>query len=189
MMQQPKMVKVQKENEVNTYAHLWHASWVFMHIAETKIEGSYYQIMAGILFAALALEAFCNHVGKFLFPCWESIEKKLGPQEKLCLICEKLGIAKDDGKRPFQTVSELIKFRNSISHGKSVKLRKDFEVPRDGLESFLQKELEAEWQAYIQIENLKRVREDVEAIITSIHARSKMEDIAFNLGISGYVAG
>jgi len=101
-------VKVSKERQVNTYAEMWNASHVMLDKAEKDVEGSYYQLMASLIFTAFTLEACLNHIGKQIFGCWDDLEQ-LSPQKKMNIIAEKLRVAKDDGKRPFQTVKKLFK--------------------------------------------------------------------------------
>lgn len=180
---------VSKDAELNTYAHLWHASRVFRKQAEEQVSGSYYQRMTSLIFAAFTVEAFCNHIGNFLFSDWKETERKQSPKDKLERICKQLGVPKDFGKRPYKTISGLLEFRNALAHGKSVKLTKEMVVPMDDkYEEVLQQELRAEWQEYITPENLNDVHEDVKLIVESIHTASKMDDQVFNLGLWGYRA-
>ena len=180
---------VSKDATINTYAHLWHASRTLRRQTENKVSGWHFQIMASLVFAAFTLEAFCNHVGDYLFDSWADNERKLSPQEKLSLICKHLQLKKDDGNRPFQTVRTLLKFRNDLAHGKSVKMQQSSEVPMDErYDEFLQEELKADWQKYVSNDNLVKVHEDVGKLIRTIHEASKMEDVAFNLGDFGYSA-
>jgi hypothetical protein len=67
-------------------------------------------MMAGI-FAAFTVEAFLNHLGQHQVPDWEVFERKLGPREKLILLKRILHLYIDQGKRPFQTLDEMLKLR------------------------------------------------------------------------------
>jgi len=114
--------KVSKKGQVNTYVEMWQASSVMLDKAKKNPEGSYYQLMASLIFTAFTLEAYLNHIGQRIFKCWNDLEQ-LSPSRKLNVIAEKLEVEKDDGKRPFQTVSKLFKFRNDIAPGKSVPVK------------------------------------------------------------------
>jgi hypothetical protein len=105
--------KVSKKGQVNTYVEMWQASSVMLDKAKKDPEGSYYQLMASLIFTAFTLEAYLNHIGQRIFKCWNDLN----------VIAEKLEVEKDDGKRPFQTVSKLFKFRNDIAPGKSVPVK------------------------------------------------------------------
>ena len=71
--------EVSKERQVNTYEETWHASRVMLYKAEKDAEGSYYQLMASLIFTAFTLEAFLNHIGKQIFGCWDDLEQ-ISPQ-------------------------------------------------------------------------------------------------------------
>lgn len=177
--------KVSKERQVNTYSEMLSASYVILEKAKEAPAESRYQLMASLIFSAFALEAFLNHIGQNIFKCWEDLEK-LSPSGKLNLIAEKLEIEKDDGKRPFQTVIELFRFRNEVAHGKTVYLKSEEQiiVVDDKLEQHMQESLQTPWQQYCNLKNAERAREDVEEICRIIHKTSGIPgDVLFCLGV------
>ena len=177
--------KVSKERQVNTYSEMLHASYVILEKVKEAPAGSYYQLMASLIFTAFALEAFLNHIGQNIFKCWEDLER-LSPSGKLNLIAEKLEIEKDDGKRPFQTVIELLRFRNEVAHGKTVYLKSEDQITvlDDKFDQHMQESLQTPWQQYCSLKNAERAREDVEEICRIIHKTSGIPgDILFSLGL------
>ncbi|MBN1862310.1 MAG: hypothetical protein JW790_01525 [Dehalococcoidales bacterium] len=182
-------IKVTKERQVITYAEIWHASHVMLDRGERKAKGSYYELMASLIFTAFTLEAYLNHIGKQIFSCWDDLEQ-LSPQKKLNVIAEKLGVDKDDGKRPFQTIKELFKFRNDVAHGKSVVLKSEDLISATGaeLDDYMYRLPETEWETYCSLENSKRAREDVKSIIERIHDASGVTEYIFGLGIGSGLA-
>ena len=177
--------KVSKERQVNTYSEMLHASYVILEKVKEAPAGSYYQLMASLIFSAFALEAFLNHIGQNIFKCWEDLEK-LSPSGKLNLIAEKLEIEKDDGKRPFQTVIELLRFRNEVAHGKTVYLKSEDQITvvDDKFDQHMQESLQTPWQQYCSLKNAERAREDVEEICRIIHKTSGIPgDVLFCLGV------
>ena len=179
-------VKVSKERQVNTYAEMWHASSVMLRQAKKDPDGSYYQLMASLIFTAFTLEAFLNHIGQTIFKCWKDLEQ-LSPSRKLNIIVEKLGVEKDDGKRPFQTVSKLFKFRNDVAHGKTVYLKsgEQIQVMDDKFDEYMHKPIEAAWEKYCTLRNAERAREDVESIIQKLQDVSGTDDMPLNSGYIG----
>lgn len=181
--------KVSRERQVNMYAEMRHASRVILEKAKQDPEGAFYQWMASLVFTAFMLEAFLNHVGQNVFKCWTDLERKLSPLEKLNLITEKLGIEKDDGKRPFQTVPALFKFRNDLAHGKTIHLEEEqivvMDLDGDSDHKHLRKSLETHWEKYCTLKNAERVLEDIESICRTIHKVSGMKDPLFSFGVAG----
>jgi len=164
---------------------MWHASYVMLEKAKKDPEGSYYQLMASLIFTAFTLEAFLNHIGQSIFKCWNDLEQ-LSPSRKLNLIAEKLEIEKDDGKRPFQTVSKLFKFRNDVAHGKTVYLKsaKQITVVDYKFNQHMQEVLQTPWENYCNLKNAERTREDVEKICRIIHKTSSItDDVLFSFGL------
>lgn len=161
-------LKVPKRRQVNMYAELRHASHVLMHQAIKDQSGSFYQVMGSLIFTAFMVEAYLNHVGPHVFKCWCDLER-LSPLSKLNLIVERLGIEKDDGKRPYQTLIGLFRFRNTLAHGKSVHLKS--EEVRFFDESSVNDEhefLRTDWEDYCSEVNAKRALEDAETIVRQI---------------------
>lgn len=137
--------KVSKSRQVNTYYELWRVSYWTMRQAEKEVEGSYFQIMASLIYTAFTFEAYLNHIGKKIFGCWDDLEG-LSPKKKLNIIAEKLGIKKDDGKRPYQTLKKLLDFRNNVAHGKTIFLNTmdEIRIVDSKLDDYMGEPLEAE---------------------------------------------
>jgi hypothetical protein len=178
-------VKISKEAQVNTYAEMFHASHVMLYKAEKDVGGSYYQLMASLIFTAFTLEAYLNHIGERIFVCWDDLEQ-LSPQRKLNVIAEKMGIERNEGERPYQTIKELFKFRNEVAHGKSVFLKSDDHIvgTNTEIDKYMSEPLEPKWKRYCSLKNAKRAREDVKNVITEFHAAAGItDDFLFNTGI------
>ena len=181
-------VRVSKEGQVNTYALMWNASWSFLKTAEQEVEGSYYQIMASLIFTAFTMEAYLNHLGKQLLQCWNEIEISLSPSKKLRLLAEKIGIEIHERKRPFQTVFNIFKFRNWFAHGKTVyfKSEKDFYVLNKKLNKYKYHPPETKWMKYCRLQNALNAQEDVEKIIRLFQDKSGIKDhLLFDFGTWG----
>jgi len=177
--------KVSKERQVNTYAYMWQASNVMLDKAKKDPEGSDFQLMASLIFTAFTLEAYLNHIGQRIFKCWNALEQ-LSPSRKLNVIAEKLEVEKDNGKRPFQTVSNLFKFRNDLAHGKSVSLQHQEKavVVDNTFDDYMYERLETPWEEFCTMENAERARVDVESIIRKFHEASGIsDDILFASGM------
>ncbi|HHX2511952.1 TPA: hypothetical protein ACU8BT_000862 [Neisseria subflava] len=74
-------------------------------------------IIPAMVFSAFELEAMCNSFGSALFPQWEEYEQ-LKLKGKVLLISDAYGLEVDFGKEPWQTINEVIKFRNDLVHSK-----------------------------------------------------------------------
>ncbi|MBM4433411.1 MAG: hypothetical protein FJ025_05365 [Chloroflexi bacterium] len=148
-----------------------------MRQAEEKVEGSYFQLMASLIYTAFTFEAYLNHVGKQIFGCWDDLES-LSPKKKLNVIAEKLRVKVNDAERPFQTIKKLIDFRNDVAHGKTIFLKTagEIRIMDSKLDDYMHEPLEAEWEKYCTLKNAKRAREDVESIMREFHKASNMGD-------------
>ena len=177
--------KVSKERQVNTYVELWHASHVMLEKAKKDQEGSFYHVMASLTFTAFMIEAYLNHVGPRIFKCWGDLER-LSPLSKLNLIAEKLGVKKDEGEHPYQTVSEVFKFRNTLAHGKSIFLKSNNKIRfvDETFDRYMHESLKTEWENYCTQDNANRALVDTEAIITEFPKRAGMHpDFPFRFGM------
>ncbi|KAA3609679.1 MAG: hypothetical protein D8M58_21540 [Calditrichaeota bacterium] len=85
---------------------------------DNKYERFHY-IMTSMLFCSFTIEAYINHVGNTRLNFWGSIKKNIGPQEKLEILASIFNYKLDKGKKPFQTLKSIIKFRNLMVHAQS----------------------------------------------------------------------
>ena len=153
--------------------------------AKKDQEGSFYHVMASLIFTAFMMEAYLNHVGPRIFKCWDNLER-LSPLSKLNLIAEKLGVKKDEGRRPYQTVSRVLIFRNLLAHGKSVVLRANNEirVVDERFDKYMYEPLKTDWETYCTQDNANRALVNSEAIITELNKLAGMDpDFTFRFGI------
>src|SRR5205085_10806359 len=133
-----------------------------------------------------AFEAYLNHVGAQRFKTWAGLER-LSTIDKFRFICEMLNVTfpKGDGAPPVQTLLQLMQFRNTIAHGKSEILS-----PKPAIHALEKADLAlsqrptTKWEDLIQTADFaKRAREDVEAILTTIHAaRPAPKERLFSFG-------
>ena len=169
-------VKITKERKLITYSDLWRTSEVLLDRAKAEPVSSYYTVLASLAFSAFALEAFLNHIGEHLFTTWREMEP-LSPKAKINVLCERLALTPKWGAQPWQVVPEIIGFRNKLAHGKNEVLRFEDVVEKDEKYDDIWREfLFADWQRYATAENAERVRKQLTALFTMIHARAGIEE-------------
>jgi hypothetical protein len=88
---------------------------------------------------------------------------------KLNLIANDIGIEIDKGKRPYQSLTQLFKFRNEMAHGKTKFLSTN--MTKD----------EPWWVDYCTKKQAAEAKHDIARIITELNTASGVEDLwAFN---------
>ena len=183
-------VKVRKERTVRIDSELWNTSWCLLKAGQEHELGCSHQFRASLVFTAFALEAYLNHIGARLFKSWEKIERKLTPTEKLSLLCEQLQVSIDWSARPWQTVKDLFRFRNTVAHGRGEALVEEY---LDSHDRYLKKFYEipqAVWEKFASQAAAIRAREDVERLAESLHASSgRLQDLPFMPGAQTGSAG
>lgn len=94
--------------------------------------------MASLAFASFSFEAFLNYLGLTVIQDWDRIERKLGMEEKLALISAFIDFKLDKGKRPYQSVHQIGRFRNDLVHPKysGVEVVEGVEISDDGFINF-----------------------------------------------------
>lgn len=157
--------KLEVEREVKTFCDLSNGAYILLEKSKESIEGSYYTTMASILFTAFTFEAFLNHLGSLKIKFWNEIES-IRVLDKYKVLCKEFGVEPMFGQRPYQTMKELFQFRNSIAHGKSQILKREYEVNPDvNMRDF---EPKTRWEEYCTQENAERAREDVRKMIEEL---------------------
>ena len=185
-MSKPQKAVVSKTRTVNTYSELWHASGCVLESGKTNATGSSWQFLSSAVLTAFSFEAYLNHIGPTLFPCWSQLER-LPPWAKFELLCEHLRVTfpEGTGSRPLQTAVQLLDFRNSIAHGRTESLSPPAEL-RDAnanLDSYLGDAPLTNWQRLIGTSDFAlRAREDIKTILQTVHdARPGKKEHLFQL--------
>jgi len=148
---------------INTYGYLFSASSSTLKKAQEEKEGSFYQYMSSLMFSAFTIEAYFNHIGSQLFECWDDLES-IRPTSKLNVISNKIDLTIDKGKRPYQSLTYLFKFRNDLAHGKTT----FFSSQQDKKEPW--------WIDFCTENNAKNIKEDIVIIIKEINDSSGIKD-------------
>ncbi len=185
----PPLVVVKKERKVRIDAELWHTSECLLKAGEEHELGSTHQFRASLIFTVFSFEAYLNHIGPSIFASWSEIEKKLSPQEKLSLLCERLVISPDWACRPWQSIKALVRFRNAIAHGRGEQLA---EIHKESVQNYQRSLYEmplAEWEKYGSQENAQRAREDVLQVAELLQAKTgNFEHLPFFFGMQSGTA-
>jgi hypothetical protein len=168
----------------NTFSYLLNGAHSLAQTAKDHEAGSNYCRISAVAFAAFAIEAHLNHIGEAKLPFWSIVEPKLSWRAKLDLIVKQFGTTPDFGKRPFQTLGDLFKFRDRLAHGKTTTEEKCYEYrgnPKDDHGS-----LDPDWlKMFWSDEAVKRVLEDTREIIELLHTKAGFEPHSLHLIGSG----
>lgn len=115
------MTKVKQSKRFYVYCYLRDAARENLELLQSSGRDKMYARMEAMLLSALAMEAWLNHIGPVTVVGWNYIERSLSPEQKLHLIMESMPYAPapNRGERPFQTFSDMIKFRNLLAHGRT----------------------------------------------------------------------
>ena len=163
------------EGQSFTHQHLWNAGKALLSQPETRSPTDGYFLMAGMLMAYFAYEAYLNFVGPRVDQeAWKNERESFGKQPyrgtegKLTRICEKIGIEVDRSKRPYQTIRELKKLRDFLAHGKLESYAYEIEVMEDDSPDIF-----AGLNIYKMVTrgNSDRALKDTEDFIEFLHAR------------------
>jgi len=118
-------------------------------------------IQAALLFRAFQIEALVNAIGerKNILDSWEASPRST-IEEKLSCLCKLLDIENDNGSAPFQSIYELIKYRNYLAHTKTTMISKTIDS------SEKTKNKKYKWSTPNLITLLSKIEEHIEDIET-----------------------
>lgn len=172
-MTKPKKATVTKERTVHMYSEMWHASDCVLQAGLAEPQGSTWQFLSSTVLTAFAFEAYLNHVGPTVFACWEQLER-LPPWSKFELLCETLDVQFSNGKGmpPLQTIVELLEFRNTMAHGRSIEIRPKPESRdlNEKLHAYLGELPLAQWERLVKTEEFaQKARADVKKVLEILH--------------------
>jgi len=189
----PKKATVTKERTLHMYSEMWHASDYVLKSGLEEPRGSTWQFLSSTVLTAFAFEAYLNHVGPTVFACWEQLER-LPPWSKFELLCETLGVqfSNGQGMRPLQTIVELLEFRNTMAHGRSIEIKPKPELRdlNDKLDAYLGELPLAHWERLVKTADFaQKAREDVQKVLEKLHAaRPDPKEGLFTFGIGMHSA-
>nr|SPS05723.1 conserved protein of unknown function [Candidatus Nitrotoga fabula] len=158
--------------EVHTFVDLNHGADILIKNAEFQPEGSFYTTMSALLLTAFTFEAYLNHLNYLLdenCKLWEE-EETVKVLDKYTAICKNLDFTPDKSRRPYQTLINLFRFRNSIAHGKSKRLEISKDVHID--ENPSRHDPKETWEKYCSLQNAKNAYKDIQQIIVELHQKA-----------------
>jgi hypothetical protein len=186
-MKKPKKATVTKERTLHMYSEMWHASDCVLKKGLAEQQGSTWQFLSSTVLTAFAFEAYLNHLGPIILDCWDQLER-LPPWRKFELLCETLGVQFPEGKenRPLQTIVELLAFRNTMAHGRSIEIKPKPESRdlNDKLDTDLGAPPLEDWERRVKTPDFaQRSRQDVQRVMEKIHAaRPDPKEALFTFG-------
>jgi len=167
--------------EVRTFVDLYHGAYVLLKKSRSDKRGSYFTTMGSLLLTAFTFEAYLNHIGEKKIEFWKNIER-IRLWEKYEALCTVLKLSPDFGKRPYQTLKLLFRFRNSIAHGRSIVLKIAEDVPlTDEPWDYGPK---TDWEEFCTIKTAETAYEDTGKVITEIHKASGFGNSPFIGGLT-----
>jgi hypothetical protein len=181
--QQNVCATVKREREVRAFAELSHANLVLLENARHSRPGYFYECMTAILMSAFRFEAYLNHVGEAILPFWGDIER-LPWRSKLNIVRTKLGLSAVHGKRPYQTLFALFRFRDALAHGRNERLDPPEATEVGSLEDLRRRRPLTGWEQLCTIDFAEQSFADTQTIIEEIHKSASLPE--FELSRAGH---
>ena len=135
---------------------------------------SFSSFTGAMLLAVAGLESFLNSMAYFIDDknfCYNSFERKT-IEEKLDFFQSKFNIDFKKGKRPYQTVKQAVKWRNSLVHSKPTYVEETEISPGDDIRKLpVQHVSVSEYDPYEKLvneQNADRFNRDIISIIETI---------------------
>ena len=160
------------------HEYLWRASSKNLTMAETNNREQCYLLMLSLLTAYLAFEAFINFLGEYLDPDAWGNEKTFfnqadyyGIEGKIKRLAERLpNFVFEKGKRPYQIIKEVGRFRTLLVHAKRYDFEKEERIPSDGsMPDMFGKFI---WDKYLSLENVKKSRKAIKEFCESLRSEA-----------------
>ena len=170
MMGPRKKYRIQASTTTNTYVYCWIAARNALKIAQERKPGWFYFAMMAGVFSAFTVEGYFNHLGQKRVRDWIELERKLGPREKLLLLRNMLHISVNIARRPFQTLTDILRLRDALAHGKTLTVTSNSVVsdPDDKKAQYPQ----AGWKKLCSLSSVERMVEDAEKMVRHLSTQS-----------------
>lgn len=165
-------IKITKETTVQSYGEFWNAFQHLKELIDTSQQGWSKIKLSALTMVCFSIEAFANHVGQHLFISWESIERGISPIGKLKLFVEMLKIELKYGESPFNTVNELMKWRNKVAHGETETFTSTQSATVQNYDQILGQIKNSDWKQYVLKIDISRIEKDCRSIMELIHKKA-----------------
>jgi len=165
-------VIIEKETMVRPYGEFWGAFSFLKKSINPNVKGWYHSKLSALMMSCFTIEAFANHIGKELFPSWDSIERGISAIGKLKMFIEMKGMEIKYQEAPFNTVYELMKWRNLIVHGKTETIKTSHTASLDDYEDLLTKIEQPGWLTYVTKVNIERIEKDCIELMETIYLKA-----------------
>ncbi|WP_332715784.1 hypothetical protein [Pelagibacterium mangrovi] len=151
-------VELTKEQAVYIHNDLGNTAFYFKKRIVERLEkgdhdGIFLEMTAGLTMTAFAMEASVNFVGDRIFgEAWDEWEPSL---KKVKQVLSELGV--DYGefeKRPFSSIIELKKLRDTLAHGKPERITSKEIVIGTYDELYARQRIAGGWEAMVTVENV-----------------------------------
>ncbi|MDO9386686.1 MAG: hypothetical protein Q7T65_08280 [Thiobacillus sp.] len=161
-------VRARHRGHKNIYVHndLSNAAHHFMEAISAKLasgdhKGITFDYMACLISLAFTFEARINFLGHKLVKGWKERQPF---NDKIEEVLVTLKVIPDFQVRPYSSIEMLKTFRDTLAHGKPVEVQFDEEVvlPADAIDRRI--DLDGEWAAYCEHENVFNAHADIDAI-------------------------
>ena len=162
---------VEGTRHVYTFSVLSNASFCILELAKKCEEGRMHHCM---LSSAFAIEAYLNHLGQTRFGKkeWEKIERGMSAEAKLRVLAKLINYDLDFGKRPCQTFSRMMWYRNTMVHAGTEILPYEKVQVYDPVEG--PAEPETKWEQATTLETAERFYEDTRAMIDQLNEANRL---------------
>ena len=157
------------------YVLLWEASKIALKRAREHSDRV--NCMSVLIFSAFCLEGYLNYIGSMNPIDWEEVQWKK-PKPKLKSICDRLEYSLDLGRRPFQTFSEIMDYRNMMVHAKSDHISETKEVEIDIGNDVPEMKL-ADWEKITNLDIAEKFSIDTDLMIRDLHKAAKFDSDPF----------
>jgi hypothetical protein len=165
-------VEVKKETTVQSYGEFYDVFCHLKKLADPLTPGWLKAKMAALTMAAFTIEAHANHIGQIVFPSWKTIEKGISPLGKYKIFIESKKIEIKYGEAPFNTVNELMKWRNQIAHGTTETWNTIHEATVETYDGLLGKIEHSSWKEYVLNADLDKIDKDCVALMEMVHEKT-----------------
>jgi len=165
-------IRIKKETTIQAYGEFWDAFLFLKMKQEDKGKGWSSFKLAALTMAAFSIEAFANHVGHHLFQSWKDIERGISPMGKLRMFIEMLKIEIKYEEAPFNTVHELMKWRNQVAHGTTETWSSSQIASPHNCEEILEQTEHSDWKKYVLTTDIERIDKDCMALMELIHKKA-----------------
>jgi hypothetical protein len=162
----------------NTSMYLYKVAEINFEELNENDEGNFYKMLTIVIFSCFTIEAYMNHIGENVYPCWKEIDR-IKTLDKLKILFTQLEINFDKSREPIQSIYEMFEIRNKLAHGNTESINNKTKQKAILIDEIKIEDVLTNWEVKITRKNIKKYFLNMKKVIDLMNTKVNQNENPF----------